>query len=327
MNPRSGLHTVTAPLAPFLAHVELGTQQFHKTLALWPLSLRDDAPPSSVPPYVALATALEADFLRVDEVGESGSVPHVRVVNEGDVAVLVLFGEELRGAKQNRVANASFLIAPNSSTVIDVSCVEHGRWSTRGGAATFSAAREVLSPSMRFSMARRVSTSRAAGIGFNAGQNEVWDDVAARLVHVGSRSTTSAYSDYSASRRAHVADVFEAVALQPRQVGFVAAIGGQIAGLELIGLPAVFSSAFAGLVRGYAIDAIDAELVRARAPQRGSGFEAPDAFLDALRLASAHAGASIGLGDDLRIDDGRIAGCALLAGELVHLTAFPAEAA
>ena len=327
MNPRSGLHTVTAPLAPFLSHLALGAQQCHKTLALWPLSLRDDAPPSPAPLFVALATALEANLLRVDEISAHGSVPHVRVDNHGDVAVLVLFGEELRGAKQNRVANASFLIAPNSSAVIDVSCVEHGRWSTRAGAATFSAAREVLSPSMRRLMARRVTTSRAAGAGYDAGQGEVWEDVAARLVHSGSRSTTSAYSDYSASRRGHVADVLDSLALQPRQVGFVVAVGGKIAGLEVIGRPDVFASAFASLVRGYAIDAIDAELVRARGPMRESLFDTPDTFLAALGRAPAQAGSSIGLGEDLRLDDGHVAGCALLANDLVHLTAFPAEAA
>lgn len=53
---------------------------------------------------------MEAGSLRVDEIDKGGSVSHVRVVNQGKRPVLFLFGEEIRGAKQNRVANATFLV-------------------------------------------------------------------------------------------------------------------------------------------------------------------------------------------------------------------------
>ena len=43
----------------------------------------------------------------ITEVSEGGSVPELRVVNKGDARILVLDGEELRGAKQNRVLNTT----------------------------------------------------------------------------------------------------------------------------------------------------------------------------------------------------------------------------
>ena len=46
----------------------------------------------------------------------------------GDIRVLFLEGEELVGAKQNRILNTSVLLPARSKIKIPVSCVERGRW-------------------------------------------------------------------------------------------------------------------------------------------------------------------------------------------------------
>ncbi len=53
--------------------------------------------------YLTLDEALAAKTATVTEVSESGSVPELYFQNEGDLPVLLLDGEELVGAKQNRV--------------------------------------------------------------------------------------------------------------------------------------------------------------------------------------------------------------------------------
>ena len=108
-------------LFDFLSGLGLATHQSHKLLTVWPLVLGDESQGADTPAYITLSDAMERGDLVVDEVSEGGRVPHARVENRGDVAVLVLFGEEIRGAKQNRIANASFLVASKSSVVIDVS--------------------------------------------------------------------------------------------------------------------------------------------------------------------------------------------------------------
>jgi len=49
--------------------------------------------------------------------------------------------------------------------------------------------------------------------------------------------------------------------------------------------------------------------------------------LAALGRAPVEPGPSLGVGDDLRIEGQGVAGCALVAGHVVHLTAFPAQPA
>ena len=314
-----------SPIANFLTRVSLAPRQSYKSLTLWPLVLRPEAGGSTAPPFVALADALAAGSLSVNEVSDGGSVPNVRVENAGNTAVLVLFGEELRGAKQNRIANASFLIPAKSELVIDVSCVEQGRWSRRRSEG-FATSSDMVSHSLRKKMALKVAESRSFGGGFSADQREVWDEVSARLTHSGSNSRTSAYADYVASRGSDVHAFSSAVHPIERQVGFVAAIGDAVAGLEAVGRPELFARVFPTLVRGYAIDAVDAELVRDRETKRSGaqGFDAPEPFLGALTEAPVTSAPSLGLGDDLRLDTGSVAGCALVASDVVHFTAFPA---
>ena len=63
---------------------------------------------------------------------EAGDVGELAVRNPLDLGVLLYDGEELVGAKQNRILNVSVLLAAGSTTRIPVSCVERGRWSSRG---------------------------------------------------------------------------------------------------------------------------------------------------------------------------------------------------
>jgi hypothetical protein len=61
-------------------------------------------------------------------VSEAGSVPELLVKNLAPSPVLILDGEELIGAKQNRIVNLAILVAAGQTLRIPVSCVEAGRW-------------------------------------------------------------------------------------------------------------------------------------------------------------------------------------------------------
>ncbi|MGI9592170.1 MAG: ARPP-1 family domain-containing protein [Myxococcota bacterium] len=313
------------PVQDFLSRVALGPSQAHKALTLWPLVWPEGAAPSG-PACVPLSQALARKTVRVDELDEDGSVPHVRLTNDGKESVLFLFGEEILGAKQNRVANATFLVPPKSTVVVDVSCVEAGRWSRRRGHG-FSASSESISSLLRMKMAAKVSRSLSEGRGFHADQAQVWDEIRGRLRSAGVRSPTSAWSDYKENLGADVEEIEQPLHPLERQVGFVAMLGNECVGLEALGRSDVFAASFQTLVRSYTIDAADGALAR---KDRTSGgpvrFDGPEAFLAALREAPVTRMPSRGLGQDLRIETPQVSACALSCGGLVHLTAFPAEA-
>jgi len=67
-------------------------------------------------------------LIQITELDNEGSVHELKLSNLGKKTVLIIKGEELVGAKQNRIVNSSFLIAGKTKVVIPVSCVEQGRW-------------------------------------------------------------------------------------------------------------------------------------------------------------------------------------------------------
>jgi len=310
-------------VAEFVSNLHLQPRQFHKNLTLWPLARDGSSGPTSASRFMSLAEALEAGTLVLDEVSDSGDVPHVRAHNHGEEAVLVLFGEEIEGALQNRVANASFLVPAGSDVVIDVSCVERGRWSRPGG-QRFRHGGHVSSAALRRVMAGRVAESRRRGLRFQADQGEVWAEVEDRLEASGTHSPSDAYADYVASRSSDMGELAKAFHPVPGQVGFVAAIGDEVVGVECVGEPDLFARCFPHLLRSYTIDAVDHAFLRSR---RGEApppsFDAPEEFLAAVAEAPFHTGPSLGAGQDVRIEGERVAGCALADDGIVHLMAFP----
>jgi len=57
--------------------------------------------------YALSDEGIGSGAVTIQEVSEAGSVPDLLVENTGDVRVLFIEGEELVGAKQNRILNTS----------------------------------------------------------------------------------------------------------------------------------------------------------------------------------------------------------------------------
>jgi hypothetical protein len=58
------------------------------------------------------------NLLKITELNDSGAVPQLKVMNNAELPVLILDGEELMGAKQNRIVNTSILLREKFETII-----------------------------------------------------------------------------------------------------------------------------------------------------------------------------------------------------------------
>lgn len=309
------------PIARFLQQTSLGPRQQHERLALWPLLLRPDAKLDPSLHYITLADALANGRVEIEELKSGPTVPHILVRNRGAEDVLVLFGEELRGAMQNRIANASFVVPAGQEVVIDVSCVESGRWRPEGRGMSFSSSGHTIARKMKRRMSEHVKSSLSERDGrFDANQREVWDGVHSHLAASRVHSRTLSYSDFLERWSDHLDAALQAFTPRPGQVGFVAGeLDGErahVTGIEIVSAPEAFARAMPALVRGYVSDLFGAGDEETRV------FEDPAAFLEALGEARVEERPSLGAGTDLRITGERVGGCAVATSEIVHLTGY-----
>ena len=233
-----------------LLGMELGARQSFENMAVFPLRLAGNGGPE----YITLGEAMERGVLVVGEVSAGGSVPELMVENRGDVAVLILDGEELAGAKQNRVLNTTILVGPKSATRIPVSCTEHGRWSYVS--EVFRESGNVMAPQLRQVNMQRVHSSLRSGGQFHGDQGAVWDGIARMHEDAQVDSMTGAMRDVFEAKRTVLEDYLKSFGLEGGQKGALVFIGGKAAGLDFVSREAAYGLLHAKLVKSYAMEAM-----------------------------------------------------------------------
>jgi ARG and Rhodanese-Phosphatase-superfamily-associated Protein domain len=166
-----------------------GTEVTFESLTIVPLL----GTPSSGPDYDTLDAALARGTLHITEVSESGQVPEIKVLNEGQLPVLIIDGEELVGAKQNRTVNLSILVPPTANVIVPVTCVEAGRWSLKS--RSFSSSSHTHFAAGRAAKSSHVSESLLRHGIARADQSQVWRDIEKKSARLQAHSATSAMSE------------------------------------------------------------------------------------------------------------------------------------
>ena len=295
----------------------------HGTSTLSTLRTDSDAAGAAAD-YIVLDEALGSGVVEITEVSEAGSVPDLKLVNRGARPVLIVDGEELLGAKQNRIVNLSILVAADSELTIPVSCVEAGRWRSRS--RHFTAAPRTQYATGRAKRMADVSMSLMVRGDRVSDQAGVWADIAQKAVRLEADSPTSAME---AIFDRHVGSIDEYVAgccPVEGQVGAMFLVGDALIGFDLFDRPSTLARLLPKLVRSVAVDAIDAASTQSNpgeASDPGALRARAEQFLAVACEAPQHVTPALGLGEDLRLTAPRIAGAALVTdSHVVHLGAF-----
>jgi len=297
----------------YLSSFEYGELQHFKNMGVLPL-LSDL---NHEPEYLTLKEALEKQVLVVSEVSQEGSVPELKVANKGDIPVLLLDGEELAGAKQNRVLNTTILLKEKSETVIPVSCTEQRRWAY--SSKEFSDSGTVMIPKIRVMKSRSVSNTLADSQQFRSDQGTVWTAIDEMSGEAEVSSQTGAMKDVFKARKSEIDEYLKTFTCNPQQKGLFTFMNGKVVGFDFVSFEKAYQVLHPKLVKSYAMEAL---LSKERDPEKPDKKKAKE-FVKKTLKCSHKKYRSVGKGWDFRFEGESIVGSALKMGKkVIHMAFF-----
>jgi hypothetical protein len=298
-------------LSQFVAGLRIGEPVEFSRLRILPVFVDEDRKL----PFLDLEEALRKGFIEITEISEGGSVPDLEVSNTSSEDVIILDGEELIGAKQNRIVNTTIVVGATTKVRIPVSCVEQRRW--RYTSASFAPSKSVAYSSLRRMKYEHVTASLRRDRSYSTDQSAVWREVDAKMERMAVTSPSAAMSDmYESTIDRTDDDLQKSIPHREKQVGFLAFIGGNFAGGELFGSAELCGKKMPKLVRSYYLDSLDA------------GVEFPaitvEQIFAQMQAAQHEQFEAIGKGAELRFETANIQGSWKLVDDLIpHVIVFP----
>ena len=299
--------------------VRLGNPQQHEHLTIFPLLSATEREL----PYLLLMDAINTSLGEITEKGH-GSVPSLIAHNKSDSEVLILDGEQLIGARQNRMTNRSILLPPKSETEIPVFCMEQGRWHTESPSMS---SKKHHSPTKVRRHARKLE-AQDAEVGnpvsyqaLNRAQGEVWEEISMLSDALDAVSATRALDHLYDINANQIETWVRKFASTPDQVGLLAFVGEHPLGMDVIGGPALYAQVHERFLHGYVVDALTTPRTEVKPPTQESG----ETYLQQVQVAHRTSAPTVGAGR-YAVLSGAVVGGELIDGDcVVHMSAFPRE--
>ncbi len=267
--------------------------------------------------YLTLDQALQEKVVQIGETSESGSVPELLVKNLSTRPVFLMDGEELVGAKQNRVLNLSIMVPAMHNTIIPVSCVESGRWNFNRG--DFAGSDRVHFSRGRANKMASVSESMSLYGMKRSNQGEVWSEIDAKFRRMNQASPTSAMSDLFDRSNEDLGAYVDALPPLEGQVGAFYFVHDTPIGFDLFDQAKTFELMRAKLVRSYAIDAMEPKPLE---PRKLDPEQIPR-IIESMRAETWQRHPGTGLGEDYRLTAKNLVGAGLVVDDTtIHLSGF-----
>lgn len=223
------------------------------SLTLTPIIADPSATAAATPKadVLVLDEAMASKKVRIKEI-EDESVNNLTFINKSEQPVFIMAGEVIIGGKQDRIIGTNTIIPANTTQTVPVFCVEHGRWDNS---------------SKEFTTAKALAHGRLRGKASFTTQSEVWNEVAQTNARKKTSNDTDTYRQVAqkqsdGSLKTWQKKVDEALAKVPaedraRMLGFVVALNGKVATVDMFQSPALFKKLEQKLVKSYVTEAVD----------------------------------------------------------------------
>lgn len=231
--------------------IELMPRQQYGAMTVVPLKAQFNSEVN----YLLGGEAMSKGLVHVEEVSQQGSVPNLRVKNDSTSFVLFIDGDQLIGAKQNRVSNTNVLLAPQSASIIPVSCVEQGRWDYKS--AQFGASPDSAPPSIRKILASSTMDSIRESGTQASDQSAVWGEISRKQVAMNACSETMAMSDTYCHVDEELKTYQSRIKYTPGANGFLVGIGNRVVALDLFDSEEICEQIWDRVIRGFSLDAVE----------------------------------------------------------------------
>lgn len=316
-------------ISTFLSQLNFGSPTTCENLTIVPLLDSQNVEPN----YLTMDEGLSTALFQIEELEDGAQVNDIRFRNISEKFALLFEGEELLGAKQNRILNISVLVKPKADQILPVSCVEAGRWHHNHrdrSQQRFRSANRMHYARGRAFENRAVSMSLASRSEIRSDQSGVWAGIAEKSRRMGAHSPSSASDAMFVSTQPQIQTFLEAFEPQPNQIGSVFLINGQVLGMEIFKSEKTHKSLMPKLVQSYALDAIDSALTR-KFDGNGKSAEfskdqletAVKDFISRFQTSETNQFDGVAEGENFRFNGKQLTGGALVHDDqILHLCAF-----
>ena len=298
-------------LNELLDNIVVGPPQVFEDVQVFPLF--GSQTEQSVP-FLELDEALAQGLVEITEESEGGNVPRLTVINKSERDLIIYEGQQLLGAKQNRIVNITVVVPANSRLPIPVSCVEQSRWHYTS--PSFASSAHFSYPSLRRTTHRDVTLSKEIHGTSDSNQSKVWQSVAAKIERMDVASATSAMEDIYFTQAPDEEVLSKTFKVAENQIGYVAFIKGGFAGSDLFSSADVCRGKMEKLLRGYYLDSRD----------NGVAFEKVDVneILREVKSAEHRRFETVGKGTERRFEGAHVQGSwKEVDGTIPHVSILP----
>lgn len=185
------------------------------------------------------------------EMIDTRGVNEIIIKNHGTRRVFAIDGEEIIGARQNRILNTDVYIEPQSEYVVPVTCIEQHRWE---GSRVFEEAGFTVTPSLRSTLALTIKESLDRKRGFQSNQSLIWTKIDHTLKSTRVNSITSSFHDVYKSLGEIINEIMEGFDTIRDSIGFAAFINDEFIALDLFCTNSLYQKFERKLLKSYILD-------------------------------------------------------------------------